>query len=57
MWREDDFLKDGLVLTRDPEEVRLSALYNDIKLIDSITVKKGIKGEKTLYIYRVTNVK
>jgi len=57
MWREDDFLKDGLVLTRDTEEVRLSALYNDIKLIDSITVKKGIKGEKTLYIYRVTNVK
>jgi len=57
MWREDDFLKDGLVLTREPEEVRLSALYNDIKLIDSITVKKGIKGEKTLYIYRVTNVK
>lgn len=57
MWREKDFLKDGLVLTRDPELSRLEALYSDVKLVDTLTVKKGIKKTKTLYIYRVSNVK
>jgi hypothetical protein len=57
MWREKDYLKNGLVLTRDPELKRLKALYNDVELVDSITVKKGITKTKTLYIYRVSNVK
>ncbi|MCD6433578.1 MAG: glycosyltransferase family 39 protein, partial [Sulfurimonas sp.] len=34
MWREDNFLKDGLVLTTDPKEQRLKKLYNSVKLID-----------------------
>ena len=56
MWRKNDFLKDGLVLTRNPEEKRLKQLYKDVKLVDLLTVKKGIKGKKTLYIYRVFDV-
>jgi 4-amino-4-deoxy-L-arabinose transferase-like glycosyltransferase len=57
MWRENDYLKNGLVLTRDPEIQRLEALYNDVKLVDTLTVNKGITKTKTLYIYRVSNVK
>ncbi len=57
MWRKDNFLKNGLVLTRDPEQTRLEKLYNDVKLIDTSVCKKGIDGERTLYIYRVTGVK
>jgi len=57
MWRKNNFLKDGLVLTRDPEIKRLKTLYKDVKLVDTLKVKKGINGEKTLYIYRVTNAK
>lgn len=57
MWRQENFLKNGLVLTRDPEELRLKELYKDVKLVDSLTIKKGLKSKKTLYIYRVSNVK
>ncbi|MFT7002669.1 MAG: 4-amino-4-deoxy-L-arabinose transferase-like glycosyltransferase [Sulfurimonas sp.] len=57
MWREKDYLKDGLVLTTDPELKRLDKLYNIVALIDTITVKKGIKKTKTYYIYRVSSVK
>ena len=57
MWREKDFLKNGLVLTRDPEEIRLNQLYNNVTLVDSLTVNKGLKDKKTLYIYRVKDAK
>ncbi len=57
MWRKKGFLKDGLVLTRDPEQIRLKQLYKDVKLIDTLTVKRGLNKKKTLYIYRVTDVK
>ncbi len=57
MWRKDNFLQNGLVLTRDPEEKRLQELYENVKLLDTLTVKKGLHGEKTLYIYRVSDAK
>ncbi len=57
MWREKDFLQDGLVLTRDPELKRLQNIYSHVKLLDTLIVKKGLKGSKTLYIYRVSDVK
>ncbi|MBU1658255.1 glycosyltransferase family 39 protein [bacterium] len=57
MWRKEGYLKNGLVLTRDPEQRRLEELYEDVKLVESIRVKKGLHGEKTLYIYRVSRVK
>ena len=57
MWREKEYLKNGLVLTRDPELERLKSLYNDVKLVDTFTTKKGITKTKTLYIYRVSDVK
>lgn len=56
MWRKQNYLKDGLVLTRDPEEKRLKLIYKDVKLIDSLTLKKGFNDTKTLYIYRVSNL-
>ena len=55
MWRKEDYLKDGLVLTREPEDVRLKQLYKEVKLEDSLTVKNGINSTKTFYIYRVKN--
>jgi len=57
MWRKNNFLKNGLVLTMGPEDVRLKLLYKNVKLVDSLIVKKGFKSEKTLYIYRVANLK
>ncbi len=57
MWRKEDFLQNGLVLTRDPEEKRLQKLYENVKLLNTLKVKKGLHGEKTLYIYRVSDAK
>jgi len=57
MWRKENFLKDGLVLTTDKEEIRLKNLYNEVNLIDSLTLQKGFNGQKSLYIYRVSGVK
>ncbi|MBU0632687.1 glycosyltransferase family 39 protein [bacterium] len=53
MWRKKDPLKDGLVLTREPEEKRLHKVYKDVKLVDTLTVKNGLKSTKTFHIYRV----
>ncbi len=57
MWREDDYLKNGLVLTMNPESKRLQELYENVKLLDTLSVKKGFDGKKTLYIYRVWDAK
>jgi hypothetical protein len=57
MWRKKDYLKDGLILTTDPELKRLNTLYKNVALTDTLTVKKGIKKTKTFYIYRVSSVK
>jgi len=57
MWRRENYLKDGLVLTTDPEEVRLKELYNEVSLIDTYVAKSGISKTKTLYIYRVSDAK
>ena len=57
MWRKKDFIKDGLVLTRDPEYKKLQILYNSVVLIDAIVLKKGLSGKKTLFIYRVADAK
>ncbi|DAB29312.1 MAG TPA: dolichyl-phosphate-mannose--protein mannosyltransferase [Sulfurimonas sp. UBA12504] len=53
MWRKKDYLKDGLVLTRDPEEVSLKNLYQNVQLLDTLSVQKGTHESKTFYIYRV----
>ena len=57
MWRKEDFLKNGLVLTREPEMIGLKKVYNSVKLVDTLTRKKGINSKKTLYIYRVAHRK
>ncbi len=57
MWRKKDFLKDGLVLTREDELESLKQRYNEVQLTDTLTRKKGIKEEKTFYIYRVSDAK
>ncbi|WP_321778214.1 glycosyltransferase family 39 protein [Sulfurimonas sp.] len=55
MWREKDYLKNGLVLTQDPVEGQLKAKYHEVKLLDSISFQRGIDRTKTFYIYRVKN--
>ncbi len=57
MWREEDFLKNGLVLTRKPAYKELHKLYKNVTLLDMLRVKIGLHGEKTFYIYRVADVK
>ncbi len=57
MWRKDDFLQDGLVLTRHNEMKQLQKLYTKVELLDTLKVKKGLHGKKTLYIYRVSGAK
>lgn len=53
MWRESNYLKDGLVLARDPEDIALKKIYNNVDLVDTLEVKKGLNKTKTFYIYRV----
>ncbi|WP_345991452.1 glycosyltransferase family 39 protein [Sulfurimonas sp. HSL-1716] len=53
MWRKKGYLKDGLVLTRDPEETRLKQVYKDVKEVDTLTVTNGLHSTKTFHIYRV----
>ena len=47
MWRKEDYLKDGLVLTKDPKLEVLKKKYNSVKVVDIWTVNKGVKGERT----------
>ena len=57
MWREKDYLKNGLVLAKEDEFKELKKLYKDVILLKIIKNKIGYKGKKTdtMYIYRVTN--
>jgi 4-amino-4-deoxy-L-arabinose transferase-like glycosyltransferase len=55
MWRKNDYIKNGLVLSQNPIDKFLSTLYSDVKLLKTLTVKKGIDRKKTFYIYRVKN--
>jgi 4-amino-4-deoxy-L-arabinose transferase-like glycosyltransferase len=55
MWRGDKKAKDGLYLTREPMQDELMEVFKDVKLLDTLTVQKGINGEKTFYIYRVSD--
>jgi hypothetical protein len=55
MWRGDTKAKDGLYLTRDPMQKELSEIFNSVSLLDTLTVKRGVNGEKTFYIYRVSD--
>jgi 4-amino-4-deoxy-L-arabinose transferase-like glycosyltransferase len=57
MWRSDDKAKDGLYLTRDPMEDELREIFNNVDLIDTLSVKRGIDRIKTFYIYRVSKAK
>ncbi len=54
MWRKKDYLKDGLFLARDANDILfLKKFFKDITLVDSLTVKNGFNSTKTFYIYRV----
>jgi 4-amino-4-deoxy-L-arabinose transferase-like glycosyltransferase len=56
MWRKKDYLQNGIYLGREKsDEERLKNLYKDVKLLDTLTVTKGINTTKTFYIYRVTD--
>jgi len=52
MWRKKDFLKDGLVVSRDrKKDAELKRLYKNVKLIDTEVV---IPKRRVFYIYRVS---
>ena len=57
MWRKKGYLKDGLVLTKDPHLNTLKARYNSVKQIDELVVNRGVRGERIFYIYRVADAK
>ena len=59
MWRKKDYLKDGLVLSKDEDLKKLKKLYKDVKLLKTIKTKIGFGGKKTrtMYIYRVSHAK
>jgi len=57
MWRDKQPPKDGLYLTRDPMENELLKIFANADLIDTLSVKRGIDGMKTFYIYRVSKAK
>ncbi|MEA3521545.1 MAG: glycosyltransferase family 39 protein [Campylobacterota bacterium] len=55
MWRGDAKAEDGLYLTRNPDEQKLQKVFASVKLLDTLTVQRGIDREKTYYIYRVSS--
>ncbi len=55
MWRVKNSLKDGLVLTTNPEEKELKKRYKDVELLETTILNVRIKKTKTFYIYRVAN--
>jgi len=57
MWRDKNYLKDGLVLAQDKESKELKTLYKDVKKLKTVKIKTGWGGKKIkkLYIYRVAN--
>ncbi len=53
MWRKKDFLKDGLVLTRNHKRgAELKKLYKHVKLIDTNVV---VPKRRVFYLYRVAD--
>ena len=53
MWRKKDFLKDGLVLTRNHKRgATLRKLYKHVKLIDTNIV---VPKRRIFYLYRVSD--
>lgn len=57
MWRKKDYLHNGLVLSMDDADTRLTQLYTNVKLLKTLSVKRGTHGTKTFYIYRVADAK
>jgi len=52
MWREKDYLKDGLVLTRyRKRDAELRLFFKKVELIDTLVI---IPDKRTFYIYRVS---
>ncbi len=57
MWREDMKPKDGLLLSTNKESHALNKLFKHHEIVYEQTFKNGPKGERTLYIYRVSDAK
>ena len=56
MWRKKNYLKNGLFLARDVEDLSyLETIYKSVTLLNTLTVKSGRNTTKTFYIYRVTD--
>ncbi len=56
MWRKKDYLKNGLFLARDAEDLSyLKTIYKSVELLNTLTVQSGRNTTKTFYIYRLTD--
>ncbi len=57
MWQKKGYLKNGLVLTMEPQNYYLDKEYKHVKLLKILTFVRGIHGKKHFYIYSVTSPK
>ena len=56
MWRKKDYLKNGLFLARDAEDIiYLKTIYKSVELLNTLKVKSGHNTTKTFYIYRLSD--
>lgn len=58
LWKSGEPWKDGLYLgSHDPREKELKTLFDNVTLLETYTVPRGIDRTKTFYIYRVEGAK
>jgi 4-amino-4-deoxy-L-arabinose transferase-like glycosyltransferase len=56
MWRKKYYLKNGLFLARDAEDLSyLKTIYKSVELLNTLTVQSGRNTTKSFYIYRLTD--
>ncbi len=56
MWREKNYLQNGLYLAHDLDSYpQLIKVYKSVTLLNTLTVINGVHSTKTFYIYRLTD--
>lgn len=53
MWDDHSPYRAGLYLSYEPMEQQLLTHFSQVKLLDTLTVQRGLHGSKTFYLYRV----
>lgn len=57
MWDDGRPYRPGLYLAYEPMQTQLGKRFEDISLVDTLTLQRGLKGTKTFYLYRVSAAK